>query len=155
MLLTLLTSLVLSGGFSAPTGIPVVDEAASIGRAQSLVFAGAGVACVNVAGVVTCTISGGGVGTANVVDVTVVFTSNGGYASTVVTGQAWVLTTSTIVCSPRHNAAVSGVNNTPEVYALAQFHPVVSTLVAATGFTLNVFSPSGVSGSFVFSCTGA
>lgn len=58
-MLSLLVTALLGGGYSAAPGLPIVDEAASIGRAQSLAFVGTPVTCLNVAGIVTCTFTGG------------------------------------------------------------------------------------------------
>lgn len=55
----LIVAALLGGGYSTAPGLPIVDEATPIGRAQSLVMVGTSVACVNVAGVVTCTVTGG------------------------------------------------------------------------------------------------
>lgn len=99
------------------------------------------------------TISGG---SGNFVSVTVTFTAGVQMATTTVAGQAWVTTSpaSTITCRPQHNAAVSGINNTPEVYMAAQLSETVANLVAATGWDLIVYSPAGASGSFNFTCSG-
>ena len=74
-----------------------------------------------------------------------------GYYSLTVTGQSWITSTSRIVCQP---AATSADGQTVETYAVAQFDPVVSTVVAGTGFTLHVYTPVDVTGVFRFNCVG-
>jgi hypothetical protein len=92
--------------------------------------------------------------------VTVTFATSGGnatssYATATVTGLSWVTTASQIQCHPQYVSAINGAYNTAEVAALEQFSPVVTSLVASTGFSLYVYTPVGAAGSFAFICTGA
>lgn len=94
---------------------------------------------------------GGGGGSGNFVEVSIALTSAGFAFSQVVTGQAWVTSTSDILCSP---IAVTTDGQTLETYAVAGLETAVSTRVVGTGFTLHVANPRGASGTFRFSCTG-
>ena len=107
---------------------------------------------------VTCSCStpsggGGAGGSANVVGVDV--TMSGPFGKATVTGQTWVGSTSSIICSPQWSGSASAAN-TAEVHQLASMTPTVTNLVVGTGFDLLVFDSRffGVSGTFHFSCTG-
>lgn len=95
----------------------------------------------------------GGAGSANAVTVSLSFGTGGGTGvwTTTVTGQAWVSSTSKIVCAPQ---ATSADGQTVETYYVADLRPTVANLVAGTGFDLAVFNGSGVIGTFRFACTG-
>jgi hypothetical protein len=95
--------------------------------------------------------AGGGGGSANAVSVSVTLSASPGVYTATVTGQAWVTTSSNIVCRPQ---ATSADGQTVETYYAARLDPTVSTLVASTGFTLGVYNPNGASGIFRFACTG-
>jgi hypothetical protein len=92
----------------------------------------------------------GGAGSAVSLSVSVSITSVGVF-SQVVTGQAWVTASSNIVCAPQ---ATDADGQTIETYFVANLKPVVSSVVAGTGFTLNVTSLEGAYGTFRFACTG-
>lgn len=94
-------------------------------------------------------VSGGG-GSSNVVEASLAL-SGAGYFSTTVTGQAWVTTSSVIVCAP---FATSADGLTSEAVAVAGLSVSASDRIAGTGFTLRVFSPFGLSGTVRFHCTG-
>ena len=88
-------------------------------------------------------------GVAGTVAVTVNFGSTfTHFAQTVVTGQTWVASGTYIVTTPK--AATGQVEET----ALMSFHPVVSDLVAGTGFTLSVYTPIEAKGTYTFTCVG-
>ena len=70
------------------------------------------------------------------------------FAQTVVTGETWVATSSSILATPL--AAAGQVEET----ALMSFQPVVSDLVAGTGFTLSVYTPVEAKGTYTFTCVG-
>jgi len=70
------------------------------------------------------------------------------FAQTVVTGQTWVTASSVITVTPY-------VATNPMAVAVLRFSPVISNLVAGTGFTLSVFTEAGATGTYTFSCTGA
>ena len=95
--------------------------------------------------------SGGG-GSGNFVEQSVALSGGSGYFSQVVTGQAWVTATSKVICSVFGTDA-DGL--TPEVIGVAGLVVTVSSLVASTGFTLNIFSPYGLDGTVRVHCTGA
>ncbi len=86
---------------------------------------------------------------ANSVTVTVDFgASFTHFADVVVTGQSWVTGTSEIVVTP-----IASSGNEMEV-AVLSFQPVVSQLVAGTGFTLSVYTPVEAKGTYDFLCVG-
>ena len=95
--------------------------------------------------------SGGG-GSGNFLEQSVALSGGSGYFSQVVTGQAWVTATSKVICSVFGTDA-DGL--TPEVIGIAGLVVTVSSLVASTGFTLNIFSPYGLDGTVRVHCTGA
>jgi hypothetical protein len=90
-------------------------------------------------------------GGANVAEVSIAL-SDTGFFQQVVTGQTWVTGTSKVVCSAFGTTADS---LTPEAVAIGGLVPSVSDLVVGTGFTLNVYSPNGLTGTVRFHCTGA
>jgi hypothetical protein len=51
-------------------------------------------------------------------------------------------------------ATVLAAAGTVEECALMQFSAVVNTLVAGTGFTLSVYTPTEAKGTYTFSCVG-
>lgn len=157
-MLALLAALLVGGGYSPAPGLPVVDEATPIGRAQSLVMVGAGVSCANVLGVVTCTVTGGGgPGGANVVEAEVDFGASPGRdtASVVVTGQSWVTATSVIVCSATMFATSDRADGAEDA-VIEGIVAAVHTRIVSTGFTI-VASPrvGRAVGSYKVHCTGA
>lgn len=92
---------------------------------------------------------GGGGGGGNAVDVTVDFGSSFcQFASTVVTGQSWVTSTSAIA------ATVKAASGKAMESAVLELRPVVSDLVNGTGFTLSVFAPHKAKGTYTVSCVG-
>lgn len=93
--------------------------------------------------------SGGG-GGGNFVEVSLAITDSGLW-STTVTGQAWVTTSSRIVCTTLGTTADGG---TAELAAVAGFEPTVANRVDGTGFDLLVRSLFGATGTFRFSCSG-
>lgn len=155
-MLGLLASLLLAGGFTSPAGIVILDEAVDLGRVQRLALAGAGVACVNVAGLVTCTIAGGGPGSANVAEVTVDFGVGGDtLVTTTVTGQAWVGGTSKIICSPTLLAVGTRAEGAEDAI-IEGLTAAVHTRSVGVGFKLTVAPTTGKAyGQFIFHCTGA
>ena len=70
------------------------------------------------------------------------------FAQTVVTGQAWVSSSTSILTTPL--AASGQVEET----ALMSFQPVVSGLVVGDGFTLSVYTPIEAKGTYTFTCVG-
>lgn len=89
--------------------------------------------------------AGGG----NSVTVTVDFgASFSQYAETVVTGQTWVTAGSEITATP-----LASHGQEMEV-AVLSFQPVVTNIVAGTGFTLAVFAPYKARDTYTFSCIG-
>jgi len=88
-------------------------------------------------------------GAGNSVTVTVDFGSSFSHFATVaVTGQAWVAAGSEIVATVL-SATGKGMED-----AVLSFSASVSSLVAATGFTLNVYTPVKAKGTYTFSCIG-
>lgn len=141
--------------FSTSSGYATVqDEGSSLTQRATLNFIGA-VSCVDNSGSsrTDCTVSGG---SANVAEVTVAFGSGATTASTVVTGQTWVTTTSKILCVPTLLAA-SGRSEGAEDAVIEGLSGAVHTRVLATGFTLTASKPGPgeLYGSFVFHCTGS
>jgi len=92
--------------------------------------------------------AGGGGGNAVIATVDFGVTSND-RASVVVTGQAWVTSTSAIVVTPLVPAGVD-----PDELGLLDFKCVISARVAGVGFTLTVFSETEATGTYDFSCLG-
>lgn len=156
-MLSALLALALSQGFIGPVpGINVTDESSLLGRTQSVVFVGAGVTCLNTLGIITCTIAGGS-GSANVVEAEVDFGASPGKdtASVVVTGQAWVTTTSVIVCQVTMTSTADRADGAEDA-VIEGITVTFSTRVLATGFTL-VASPAlgNAVGKYKVHCTGA
>jgi len=93
------------------------------------------------------TLSGGG---GNSVTTTLAFgASFTDKAQTVVTGQAWVTSTSEISVTVK---TPSGVD--PDEMRLLDFKPVVSDLVAGTGFTVTLYSEPEAKGDYDIMCIG-
>lgn len=130
----------------------VQDEGSGLTVRTVLNFAGAGVACADDTTRTTCTISGGGGGSANVVETSVALSGGSGLFTQVVTGQAWVSTSSVIVCRVLGTTA-DGL--TPEAIAVSGVQVTVSDRSAGVGYTLNLFSPFGLEGTLRVHCTGA
>lgn len=144
-------TITITGGGSGYNTIE--DEGTPLTQRTTINFTGAGVSCIDSGGETVCTISGGGGGSANVVEVSVPLGTSGGLVfSTTVTGQAWVTATSSIACTP---LGVTTDGQTVETVAASGVQPIVSNRVVGTGFTLNVYSPHGASGTYRFGCTGA
>lgn len=93
--------------------------------------------------------SGGGGG--NSVEQSIVLSGGAGFFSQAVTGQAWVTTSSEIVCAPLGTTADS---LTPEAVAIGGLNVSVSDRSAGVGFTINVFSPYGLEGTVRVHCIG-
>lgn len=70
-------------------------------------------------------------------------------AQTVVTGQAWVLSNSEIIAQVLTPPGVD-----PDEIRLLNFKPVVSDLVAGTGFTLTLYSEPEAKGTYNVMCIG-
>jgi len=136
---------------SAPPRVIVQDEGAAQGTARIVNCTGAGVSC-SVAGTTWTLNAAGGSGSANALSVSVDFGTDLSPIQTVtVTGQAWVTSSSFIVCQPQATTADGQVI---ENYFVTPFHPTVSALVAGTGFDLTVLNPTSAAGIYRFSCTG-
>lgn len=93
---------------------------------------------------------GGGGGSGNGVTVTCDF--GAGFtdkAQTVVTGQAWVTLTSEITAQVK---TPSGTD--PDEMYLLDLRPVISDLVAGTGFTVTLYSETEATGTFDVMCVG-
>lgn len=93
----------------------------------------------------------GGGGGGNWLEQSVALTGVGAFFQSVVTGQAWVTSSSTIVCGVLGTTADS---LTVEAIAIAGLVITVSDRVVGTGFTINVFSPYGLDGTVRVQCTG-
>lgn len=149
-MLALVLAAALAQATSAP-GVQLQDEGATQGQVVRLDCAGAGVTCTKSGSSGTITVAGGG-GGGNFAEVSLSLGTSGGLVySVAVTGQAWVTATSQIICSP-FGTTTDG--QTPETVGAADFSVSVSDRVAATGFTLWVYSPHGATGTFRFHCTG-
>lgn len=153
-MLTLLVMQLLSGGFTGPSGVNLIDEVASQGRVQTLTFAGAGVTCVGALGVGTCTIAGGS-GGGNFGTLTVAFGSGAQseYDAPIVTvSAAWVASGSAIVLTPKCNVTVGG--NTIDNCRISDLNCTIVGIVAATSFDVACHAPFGASGSYTIAYTG-
>ena len=142
-----------AGGVTYPPK-QVADEGTTLVLRPTLNFAGAGVTCVDDTTRTTCTIpGGGGGGGANTVEYSASFgtTATAGLYSFTVTGQAWVTTSSIIVCQPLGTAA-DGL--TAETIALAELRPIVTNRIASTGFNLLIYNPHGLAGTVRIHCLG-
>lgn len=109
---------------------------------------GSFVSTLNADGAPTCTTPAAG--SANAVEASISLTE-GGFYSVVVTGQTWVGVSSKIVCQPFGSTA-DGL--TPEAVAVGELSVSTSDRVAGTGFTINVYSPNGLTGTVRLHCTG-
>lgn len=134
------------------TSVIVEDENVIQGRVRRADCVGAGIACTVVAGEWIITVAGGGGGGGNFLDVTLAMTAGAGFYSATVTGQAWVTSTSRIICAPFGTTA-DGL--TPEQIAIADLAVSTSDRVVGVGFKVNVYNPTGSSGTHRFHCTGA
>ena len=156
-MVSILTAMLLSGGFTPGTSSgggysTIQDEGAPLTQRATVNFTGAGVSCTDSGGITVCTITGGGGGgSANVVETSIAMTGAGVY-STAVTGQAWVSTSSKIICST-FGTITDGL--TPEAVAVAGLTVSWSTPVAGTGFTVWLSNPNGLTGTVRLHCTGA
>lgn len=70
-------------------------------------------------------------------------------AQTVVTGQTWVTLTSKIVTK-----VLTPAGTDPDEMRLLDFNPVVSDLVAGTGFTVTLYSEPEAQGDYDIMCIG-
>lgn len=93
---------------------------------------------------VNITGSGGG-GSGNGVEVTVDFGSFGTLASTVVTGQAWVGSSSKLVAS---FFGTTTDHPSPEEAVIEQLDVATGDIVAGTGFTVYASAPMGTTGQY-------
>lgn len=89
---------------------------------------------------------GGGNSVAVTLDFGASFTDK---AQTVVTGQSWVASGSEIVVTVK---TPSGVD--PDEMRLLRFEPVVSDIVAETGFTVTLYSEAEAKGQYSVMCIG-
>lgn len=158
--LTLLTlPLLLRGqaadGLRPATTVLLQDEGAAQGRVKTLNFTGAGVSC-SASGIVgTCNVSGGGGGSANTVSATVDFGAGNTEATVVVTGQAWVSSSSVIVCAPTL-MATSDRTDGMEDAAIEGLVVAPYARVAGTGFSILAHPMQGRAvGKYLIHCTGA
>jgi hypothetical protein len=95
--------------------------------------------------------TGGGGGSVNFIETSLALDGAGVY-SVVVTGQAWVVSTSKITCTPFGTTA-DGL--TPEAVAAAALVVSWSTPVVGIGFTAWVDNPRGLTGTVRIHCSGA
>ena len=109
-----------------------------------------------VAGELTCSADASGSGgSGNFLEVDVSFAAAGDtMSSTVVTGQAWVTSTSKIMCAPTM-LATSTRNEGDEDAVIERLSAAVHSRVVGTGFTLTVAPSDGTaSGVYKFHCSG-
>ena len=83
--------------------------------------------------------------------VTVDFGSGNTNASTVVTGQKWVVPASRIAASLQGTTAD---HSSVEDGLLEQITAAIGTLVESVGFTLHAHAPNGAAGQYTFACIG-
>jgi len=122
----------------------IQDEGSAVARAtRALNFVGTTIACVNSAGVITCTVSSGG--SIAVTEVEIDFgTAFGYYEKTFAVTDAGVSGTSKIILTQSGNAATSRQADENEMDALA-----CSALPAAGSFTLSCRAvPGPVAGKY-------
>lgn len=136
----------------------IQDEGSGVTQRPTVNFTGAGVSCVDNAGSTRtdCTISGGGGGSANTVSVTVDFGNTGAtVAKTVVTGQAWVTTSSVIACTPTMMASADRTDGMED--AIIEGLTVSAyARVNGTGFTVAANPRRGRAyKKYTIHCTGA
>lgn len=140
---------------SAGTGYDQIqDEGTNLTQRTVLNFTGSGVTCTDTGSVTQCDIGGGGGGGSHRVEVAVDLGTGGAGGlvfATVVTGQAWVTSSTNIVCAP---FATTADGKTVEEIVAANLQAVVSARVVGTGFTINVFNPYGARGIVRFHCIG-
>jgi azurin len=137
---------------SVPPRVIIQDEGTLQGTARILNCVGAGLTCAVSGTTATFTAAGGG-GSSNVVAVTITITDNvvGLVYTAAVTGQAWVTAASIIACG----VFADGSGSTPvELVAASGAHVVAHTRVVATGFSVSLYNPNGVKGTFLAHCTG-
>lgn len=156
-----LIALLLAQQLSQPSSMnlnekPIIvkDEGVKVGSSATTInCTGAGISCTKAANTMIISVAGGGGGGGggNFVEASLALTGTG-YYSVAVTGQAWVTSTSQILCEPFGTTA-DGL--TPEVIAVSGVRATAANRVAATGFDLLVFNPNGLVGTVRFHCTGA
>jgi hypothetical protein len=96
------------------------------------------------------TLNATGGGSGNSVTTTLAFgASFTDKAQTVVTGQAWVTTNSEIIAQ-----VLTPSGTDPDEMRLLDFKPVISDLVAATGFTVTLYSEPEAKGDYSVMCVG-
>lgn len=143
---------------SVPAYATVQDEGSALTQRAAINFTGTGVSCVDNSGSgrTDCTISGGGGGgSANTVAVTVDFGAGDTTASTVVTSQAWVTSSSIIACAPTLLAATGRAEGAEDAI-IEGLTVAVSNRVAGVGFTVKAAVAQGqTQGAYVIHCTGA
>lgn len=102
------------------------------------------------AGTITIAASGGGGGGGNSVTATLAFgASFTDKAQTVVTGQTWVTSGSEIVAQ-----VLTPSGTDPDEMRLLDLKPVISDLVAGTGFTVTLYSEPEAKGDYSVMCIG-
>lgn len=134
------------------TGVFVAARGA-LGIAQPTCTAGQFLTCNGTT--CSCGTPSGGGGSANVVEVDINFGAGADSASVVVTGQAWVTTSSKILCVPTMLATSTRDEGAEDAVAEGLIGAVHSR-VNATGFTLFASPRLGVAvGIYKFHCTGS
>jgi hypothetical protein len=140
------------GGVKPPPSVKVQDEGGAASFATTLNCTGAGITC-SVSNAVATLNATGGAGGANTVEVSVnLGTTWKSVATATVTGQAWVTSSSIIVCSP---FATTADGQTIENYIAADLGINAATRVVGTGFDIWIRNNYGAVGTFRFHCTGA
>jgi hypothetical protein len=145
-------TITITGGGSGYSTIE--DEGTPQTQRATVNFTGAGISCTDSGGKTVCTASGGG-GSANTVSVTIDFGASGAsHVKTVVTGQAWVTSSSVVVCSPTGFATADRPDGAEDA-AIEGLTVSVSERVAGTGFTLNTaLRCYKALGKYLIHCTG-
>lgn len=161
-LVTLAAILLLPCLASAQTLQPSIsvklqDEGADQGAVKILNCTGAGIACSRSGLTATLNVSGGGGGgSANVAEAIVDFGANGAtLAKTTLTGQAWVTSSSVIICAPTLFATADRADGMEDAL-IEGLTVAVSARAAGAGFDVSAKPRYGKAiGKFAIHCTGA
>ena len=150
---TLAALLLLGAGYGA---LPIVwKQGGSPLGIPSSINCSTNLTCSLSAGVLTMTATGGGGGgSLNTVQPIVDFGAGVDGTSTVITGQAWVTASSTVLCNPTMEATATRQEGDQDA-VIEGLSSAVSNLVPGVGWTLTVWAAKGRAyGQFSYNCIG-
>jgi len=138
----------------APGQLMLQDEGSSQGVITKLNCVGSSVSCAVSAGTGTMTVSAGGAG--NFVTWTIDFGSTvpmETMLTTTVTGQAWVTSSSIILCQLTAFSTSDRAEGAEDA-VLDDIKLAVANRVAGVGFDILAHAPEGATGQYIVNCTG-